>query len=109
MSDEEAQGGSDAGARGGSARTGIVTSADASPSYLTVSEIFPVETRALVIAFFYAIGTAAGGIAGPLTTTGPGPARGQRTQPATDRLPRGASRRGERRDGSATGRSGRRG
>lgn len=38
----------------------------ASAAYLTVSEIFPLETRALAIAFFYAIGTAAGGIAGPL-------------------------------------------
>src|SRR5262249_14520792 len=41
-------------------------SAGASAAYLTVSEIFPLETRALAIAFFYAIGTAAGGIAGPL-------------------------------------------
>jgi MFS family permease len=41
-------------------------SAGASSAYLTVSEIFPLETRALCIAFFYAIGTAAGGIAGPL-------------------------------------------
>jgi MFS family permease len=41
-------------------------SAGASSAYLTVSEIFPMETRALCIAFFYAIGTAAGGIAGPL-------------------------------------------
>ena len=40
-------------------------SAGASSAYLTVSEIFPLETRALCIAFFYAIGTAAGGIAGP--------------------------------------------
>jgi hypothetical protein len=31
-----------------------------------VSEIFPLEVRALAIAFFYAIGTAIGGIAGPL-------------------------------------------
>jgi MFS family permease len=38
----------------------------ASSAYLTVSEIFPLETRALCIAFFYAVGTAAGGIAGPL-------------------------------------------
>jgi hypothetical protein len=30
------------------------------------SEIFPMETRALAIAFFYAIGTAVGGISGPL-------------------------------------------
>jgi MFS family permease len=41
-------------------------SAGASAAYLTASEIFPMETRALCIAFFYAIGTAAGGIAGPL-------------------------------------------
>jgi MFS family permease len=41
-------------------------SAGASSAYLTVSEIFPLETRALCIAFFYGVGTAAGGIAGPL-------------------------------------------
>ena len=41
-------------------------SAGASSAYLTVSEVFPMETRALAIAFFYAIGTAAGGISGPL-------------------------------------------
>ena len=41
-------------------------SAAASSAYLTVSEIFPLELRALAIAFFYAIGTGAGGIAGPL-------------------------------------------
>jgi MFS family permease len=41
-------------------------SAAASSAYLTVSEIFPLEIRALAIAFFYAIGTAAGGIAGPI-------------------------------------------
>ncbi|MDX3108829.1 MFS transporter [Nonomuraea angiospora] len=44
----------------------FVASAGASSAYLTVSEIFPMETRALAIAFFFAIGTAAGGIAGPL-------------------------------------------
>jgi MFS family permease len=44
----------------------FVASAGASSAYLTVSEIFPMETRALSIAFFYAAGTAAGGIAGPL-------------------------------------------
>ncbi|MEO8954074.1 MAG: MFS transporter [Ktedonobacteraceae bacterium] len=38
-------------------------SAGASSAYLTVSEIFPLETRALAIAFFYAIGTAAGAVA----------------------------------------------
>jgi MFS family permease len=41
-------------------------SAAASSAYLTVSEIFPLEIRALAIAFFYAIGTAIGGVAGPL-------------------------------------------
>jgi MFS family permease len=41
-------------------------SAGASSAYLTVSEIFPMETRALAIAFFYAVGTAVGGITGPL-------------------------------------------
>ncbi|WP_243716708.1 MFS transporter [Actinomadura sp. KC345] len=46
--------------------TFFFASAGASSAYLTVSEIFPMETRALAIAFFYAIGTAAGGITGPL-------------------------------------------
>jgi MFS family permease len=46
--------------------TFFLASAGASAAYLTVSEIFPMETRALAIAFFYALGTAAGGIAGPL-------------------------------------------
>lgn len=41
-------------------------SAGASAAYLTVSEVFPMETRALAIAFFYAVGTAVGGIVGPL-------------------------------------------
>ncbi|ANW21558.1 MFS transporter [Streptomyces clavuligerus] len=41
-------------------------SAGVSSAYLTVSEIFPMETRAMSIAFFYALGTAAGGISGPL-------------------------------------------
>jgi MFS family permease len=40
-------------------------SSAASSAYLTVSETFPLEIRALAIAFFYAIGTGAGGIAGP--------------------------------------------
>ncbi len=44
----------------------FLASAGASAAYLTASEIFPMETRALAIAFFYAIGTAVGGIAGPL-------------------------------------------
>jgi len=41
-------------------------SAGASAAYLTVSEIFPMETRAMAISFFYAVGTAIGGITGPL-------------------------------------------
>lgn len=44
----------------------FLASAGASAAYLTVSEIFPMETRALAIAFFYAMGTAIGGITGPL-------------------------------------------
>ncbi|TQL68975.1 putative MFS family arabinose efflux permease [Nocardioides albertanoniae] len=44
----------------------FIASAGASAAYLTASEVFPMETRALCIAFFYAIGTAAGGISGPL-------------------------------------------
>jgi MFS family permease len=46
--------------------TFFFASAGASSAYLTVSEIFPMETRALAIAFYYAIGTAIGGITGPL-------------------------------------------
>lgn len=41
-------------------------SAAASSAYLTVSETFPLEIRALAIAVFYAVGTGIGGIAGPL-------------------------------------------
>ena len=41
-------------------------SAGASGAYLTVSEVFPMETRALCIGVFYAIGTGLGGIIGPL-------------------------------------------
>ncbi len=41
-------------------------SAGASAAYLTVSEIFPMETRAMAIAFFYAVGTGIGGIVGPI-------------------------------------------
>ena len=37
----------------------------ASAAYLTVSESFPLEVRALAIAVFYALGTAIGGIAAP--------------------------------------------
>jgi MFS family permease len=40
-------------------------SAAASSAYLTVSEIFPLEIRAMAIAFFFSIGTAAGGVVAP--------------------------------------------
>jgi MFS family permease len=38
----------------------------ASAAYLTVSETFPLEVRALAIALFYAIGTGVGGVIGPV-------------------------------------------
>jgi MFS family permease len=41
-------------------------SSAAGSAYLTVSEIFPVEIRALAIAFFYSTGTAIGGVVAPL-------------------------------------------
>jgi MFS family permease len=44
----------------------FVASAAASSAYLTVSEIFPLEIRALAIAIFYAIGTLIGGVGAPL-------------------------------------------
>src|ERR1700709_1023560 len=37
----------------------------ASAAYLTVSETFPLEVRALAIALFYAVGTGIGGVTGP--------------------------------------------
>ena len=40
-------------------------SAGASAGYLTVSETFPLEIRAMAIAFFYAVATGIGGVAGP--------------------------------------------
>jgi MFS family permease len=44
----------------------FVASAAASSAYLTVSEIFPLEIRAMAIAIFYAIGTLAGGVGAPV-------------------------------------------
>lgn len=44
----------------------FLASAAASSAYLTVSEVFPLEMRALAIAIFYAIGMGAGGFAAPL-------------------------------------------
>jgi MFS family permease len=43
----------------------FVASAAASSAYLTASEIFPLETRALAIALFYALGTLVGGVGAP--------------------------------------------
>lgn len=41
-------------------------SAAASSAYLTVSETFPLEIRAIAIAVFYAVGTGLGGVAAPI-------------------------------------------
>ncbi len=43
----------------------FVASSAASSAYLTVSEIFPLEIRAMAIAVFYAVGTLVGGVAAP--------------------------------------------
>ena len=43
----------------------FVASAAASAAYLTVSEVFPLEMRAVAISLFYAAGTAIGGFLGP--------------------------------------------
>lgn len=43
----------------------FLASAAASSAYLTVSEVFPLEMRAIAIALFYAVGTGAGGFAAP--------------------------------------------
>jgi len=43
----------------------FLASAAASSAYLTVSEVFPLQMRALAIAIFYAVGTGAGGFAAP--------------------------------------------
>jgi MFS family permease len=45
--------------------TFFFASAAASAAYLTVSETFPLEVRALAIALFYAVGTGIGGVVGP--------------------------------------------
>lgn len=44
----------------------FLASAGASAAYLTVSEIFPLEIRAMAIALFYSVGTGLGGIIGPV-------------------------------------------
>jgi MFS family permease len=43
----------------------FVASSAASSAYLTVSEVFPLEIRAMAIAVFYAVGTGIGGLAAP--------------------------------------------
>jgi MFS family permease len=43
----------------------FLASAAASSAYLTVSEVFPLEMRALAISIFYAVGTGIGGFAAP--------------------------------------------
>lgn len=43
----------------------FLASAAASSAYLTVSEVFPLEMRALAISIFYAVGTGMGGFAAP--------------------------------------------
>jgi len=45
--------------------TFFFASAAASAAYLTAGEIFPLEIRALAIAFFFAIGTGIGGVVSP--------------------------------------------
>jgi MFS family permease len=47
------------------AGTFFFASAAASAGYLTVSEVFPLELRALAIALFYALGTCIGGLGAP--------------------------------------------
>ncbi|MBS0641547.1 MAG: MFS transporter [Acetobacteraceae bacterium] len=44
----------------------FIASAAASAAYLTASEIFPLETRAMAIAVFFALGTLLGGVTAPL-------------------------------------------
>ncbi len=43
----------------------FVASSAASSAYLTVSEVFPLEIRAMAIAVFYAVGTGVGGLLAP--------------------------------------------
>jgi len=44
----------------------FLASAAASSAYLTVSEVFPLEMRAMAIAIFYAVGMGAGGFVAPV-------------------------------------------
>eukprot|EP00998_Keelungia_sp_KM082_P006097 NODE_236_length_2238_cov_66.065372_g230_i0.p1 GENE.NODE_236_length_2238_cov_66.065372_g230_i0~~NODE_236_length_2238_cov_66.065372_g230_i0.p1 ORF type:complete len:655 (+),score=122.40 NODE_236_length_2238_cov_66.065372_g230_i0:86-2050(+) len=44
----------------------FIASPSASSAYLTISEIFPLEVRAMSISVFYSAGTAVGGVSGPV-------------------------------------------
>ena len=69
--------------------TFFVASSAASAAYLTVSEIFPLEIRAVAISIFYACGTLVGGVAAPLcTATSSAPVRGRCCSGATSRARR---------------------
>ena len=59
-------------------------SSAASSAYVTVSETFPLEIRALAIAFFYAIGTGIGGVSGLLRRVGARPFSGYPWRPGSD-------------------------
>ncbi len=43
-------------------------SSSASAAYLTASEIFPMELRAMALGLFYAVSNAIGGLLAPLST-----------------------------------------
>ena len=89
--------------------TFFLASAGASAAYLTVSEIFPMETRALAIAFFYAVGTARRRHHRPAAVRPPD--RQRRSRPGHHRVPDRRRRDGARRDRRAVlrrqGRAGR--
>ena len=79
-------------------------SAAASSAYLTVSETFPLEIRALAIAFFYAVGTGIGGVGGPVAVR-----RADRHRLALERVRRlSVRRRADDRRGARRGALGRR-
>ncbi|MGZ4125360.1 MAG: MFS transporter, partial [Actinomycetota bacterium] len=56
---------SDVGFTAGLSVIFFIASAAASSAYLTVSEVFPIETRAMAIAVFYSLGTGIGGMLSP--------------------------------------------
>jgi MFS family permease len=72
--------------------TFFFASAAASAGYLTVSEVFPLETRAMAIALFYAISTGIGGAVGPVSSAAcSAPARRAASSSATGSPPRSCS------------------